>query len=101
MSILRSSCFLFCAFIFLSITAQTNANQKIDELLSTYVSSDAPGFSVKVINRWESVYSKGFGLSNLDYNIKNSDSTIFSIASIAKQFTASAIWALINDGKIS
>ena len=101
MSILRSSCFLFCVFIFLSATAQTNANQKIDELLSTYVSSDAPGFSVKVINRGESVYSKGFGLSNLDYNIKNSDSTIFSIASIAKQFTASAIWALINDGKIS
>ena len=101
MSILRSSCFLFCVFIFLSATAQTNANQKIDELLSTYVSSDAPGFSVKVINRGESVYSKGFGLSNLDYNVKNSDSTIFSIASIAKQFTASAIWALINDGKIS
>ena len=88
-------------FVFLSSKAQTNANQKIDELLATYVSNDAPGLSVKVINQGQSIYSKGFGLSSLDYNIKNSDSTVFSLASIAKQFTASAIWALANDGKIS
>jgi CubicO group peptidase (beta-lactamase class C family) len=84
-----------------SVTTQTNIQQKIDELLATYDSNDAPGLSVKVINQGESVYSKGFGLSNLDYNIKNSDSTIFSIASISKQFTAAGIWALVNDGKIS
>ncbi len=89
------------AFVFISTAAQTNVNQKIDELLASYVSNDSPGLSVKVINQNESVYSKGFGLSNLDYNIKNSDSTVFSLASIAKQFTASAVWALVNDGKIS
>lgn len=88
-------------FVFLSSKAQTNANQKIDELLAAYVSNDTPGLSVKVINQGQSIYSKGFGLSSLDYSIKNSDSTVFSLASIAKQFTASAIWALANDGKIS
>lgn len=98
---LRSTCLLIGVFVFLSSKAQTNANLKIDELLATYVSNDAPGLSVKVINQGQSIYSKGFGLSSLDYNIKNSDSTVFSLASIAKQFTASAIWALANDGKIS
>lgn len=98
---LRNTCLLIGVFVFLSSKAQTNANQKIDELLATYVSNDAPGLSVKVINQGESIYSKGFGLSSLDYDIKNSDSTVFSLASIAKQFTASAIWALANDGKIS
>lgn len=98
---LRNTCLLIGVFVFLSSKAQTNANQKIDELLATYVSNDAPGLSVKVINQGQSIYSKGFGLSSLDYNIKNSDSTVFSLASIAKQFTASAIWALANDGKIS
>ncbi|WP_282031134.1 serine hydrolase domain-containing protein [Winogradskyella eximia] len=98
---LRSACLFIGVFVFLSSKAQTNANQKIDELLVTYVSNDAPGLGVKVINQGQSIYSKGFGLSSLDYNIKNSDSTVFSLASIAKQFTASAIWALANDGKIS
>ncbi|MBU2929463.1 serine hydrolase domain-containing protein, partial [Winogradskyella psychrotolerans] len=98
---LRNTCLLIGVFVFLSSKAQTNANQKIDELLATYVSNDAPGLSVKVINQGQSIYSKGFGLSSLDYNIKNSDSTVFSLASIAKQFTASAIWALADDGKIS
>ncbi|MBU2922718.1 beta-lactamase family protein [Winogradskyella psychrotolerans] len=98
---LRSACLLIGVLVFLSSKAQTNANLKIDELLATYVSNDAPGLSVKVINQGQSIYSKGFGLSSLDYNIKNSDSTVFSLASIAKQFTASAIWALANDGKIN
>jgi len=98
---LRSTCLLIGVFVFLSSKAQVNANQKIDEFLATYVSNDAPGLSVKVINQGQSIYSKGFGLSSLDYNIKNSDSTVFSLASIAKQFTASAIWALANDGKIN
>lgn len=92
---------LIVVSVFLISKAQINTNQKIDELLATYVSNDTPGLSVKVIDQGQSIYSQGFGLSNLDYNIKNSDSTVFSLASIAKQFTASAIWALVNDGKIS
>lgn len=97
----KNSCLIICAFVFISTTAQTKTNQKIDELLANYVSNDAPGLSVKVINQGKNVYSKGFGLSNLDYHIKNSDSTVFSLASIAKQFTSSAIWALVNEEKIS
>ena len=92
---------MVCSFVFCVLNAQTSEVKKIDELLATYDFNDAPGLSVKVINQGENIYSKGFGLSNLDYNIKNSDSTIFSIASISKQFTAAAIWALVNDGKIS
>ena len=101
MSTLTHCILLISLFVFCSINAQTDITQKIDELLDAYESTDSPGLSVKVINQGERIYSKGFGLSNLDYNIKNSDSTIFSIASISKQFTASAIWALVNDGKIS
>jgi len=81
--------------------AQTNVSQKIDNLLKIYASNDSPGLSVKVISSGKPVYSKGFGLSNLDYTIKNTDTTVFSLASIAKQFTASAIWALIKENKIS
>ncbi|WP_400075527.1 serine hydrolase domain-containing protein [Winogradskyella sp. R77965] len=101
MSILRYSCVLVCFFLCRIATAQKDVIQKIDTLLEVYDVKDTPGLSVKVINNGKSIYSRGFGLSNLDYNIKNSDSTIFSLASIAKQFTASSIWALINEEKIN
>lgn len=89
-------CFLNCAFL----SAQNNYTSEIDQLLEKYQSVDSPGLSVKVISGNESIYTKGFGLANLDYNIKNSDSTIFSLASIGKQFTASAIWVLVKEDKI-
>ncbi|MFT6729064.1 MAG: CubicO group peptidase (beta-lactamase class C family), partial [Glaciecola sp.] len=47
------------------------------------------------------LYSKGFGAANLDYSIKNTDSTVFSLASVSKQFTSAAIWSLINEKKLS
>ncbi len=89
-------CLLICAFL----SAQNNYTSEIDQLLEKYQSADAPGLSVKVVSGNESIYAKDFGLANLDYGIKNSDATIFSLASIGKQFTASAIWVLIKEGKI-
>ena len=100
MSILKYCRVLVCAFICCHLNAQIDVVQNMDELLGVYDSSNSPGLSVKVISQGRSIYSKGFGLSNLDYNIKNSDSTVFSLASIAKQFTASAIWALVIEGEI-
>jgi CubicO group peptidase (beta-lactamase class C family) len=100
MSILRYSVVCFVFLIFCNLKAQENTSQSINELLKVYDSNDEPGLSVKVIIGDESIYSKGLGLSNLDYDIKNSDSTVHNIASITKQFTASAIWSLINENKI-
>jgi CubicO group peptidase (beta-lactamase class C family) len=101
MSILKYCKVFVCVFICFHLNAQIDVVQKMDELLGVYDSSNSPGLSVKVISQGRSIYSKGFGLSNLDYDIKNSDSTVFSLASIAKQFTASAIWALVIEGKIN
>ncbi|RSK41738.1 serine hydrolase domain-containing protein [Mangrovimonas spongiae] len=101
MSVLKYGIVVFSLLVACNVNAQTNFTEKIDKLLSVYNSNDAPGLSVKVINEGKPVYSKGFGLSNLDYTVKNSDSTVYNVASIGKQFTASAIWSLIKDQKIS
>lgn len=101
MQIVKCYCFLLFVLGCLISNAQTDIFQKIDNLLEDYVSNSLPGLSVKVISQGTPIYSKGFALSNLDYNIKNSDSTVYNIASITKQFTAAAIWALINEDKLS
>jgi CubicO group peptidase (beta-lactamase class C family) len=46
------------------------------------------------------VFAKGYGLADLEYNIKNTDSTIFHMASISKQFTAFSIVLLARAGKL-
>lgn len=91
---------VFCCLICAYLSAQNKYTSKINELLEKYESADAPGLSLNVISGKESIYAKGFGLANLDYNIKNSDTTIFSLASIGKQFTAAAVWVLVQKGKI-
>lgn len=101
MSILKYSIASFVFLIFCHLKAQENTSQRINQLLKEYDSNDKPGLSVKVIKDDKSIYAKGFGLSNLDYDVKNSDSTVHNIASVTKQFTASAIWSLINEDKLS
>ncbi len=84
-----------------SLKAQTALTQKIDTLLKMYDTKDVPGLAIKITKGDTILYSKGFGIANLDYNIKNSDSTVFSIASISKQFTAAAVWSLIQTSNLS
>jgi CubicO group peptidase (beta-lactamase class C family) len=46
------------------------------------------------------VYSKGYGLANMEYNIANTPETIFHMASVSKQFTAYSIILLARQGKL-
>ena len=101
MSIVKYSIVCVALSVFLNLKAQENISKSIDGILKAYNSNDKPGLSVKVLKDGKSIYAKGFGLSNLDYDVKNSDSTVHNIASVTKQFTASAIWSLINEDKLS
>ena len=88
-------------FISSLATFGQNINSKIDSILQKYEQPNAPGLGIGIIKDGKIIYSKGIGLATLEYNIKNSDSTVFSIASIAKQFTAACTWVLIKENKLS
>ncbi|MBX2841041.1 MAG: beta-lactamase family protein [Flammeovirgaceae bacterium] len=73
----------------------------MDSIFQSYDYNSAPGLSVGVVKGSELLFKKGFGLANLDYGIKNSETSVFDVGSIAKQFTAACIWTLLDSGKIS
>ena len=73
--------------------------QAIDHLFQR--PEGAPGYAVAVIHDGELVFAKGYGLANLDDSIPITADTSFHLASVSKQFTASAIALLILDHKIS
>ncbi len=72
-----------------------------DALFKKAIGDHDPGASVLVAKNGQILYEKGFGFANLKKDIPITPETEFRIGSITKQFTASAILKLQEEGKIS
>tara|TARA_Y100001972_G_scaffold121746_1_gene166257 strand:+ start:1337 stop:2815 length:1479 start_codon:yes stop_codon:yes gene_type:complete len=71
----------------------------IDNYLTQSASNGFSG-SVLVAKKGEIILSKGYGWADRENKIPNSPLTVFNIGSVTKQFTASAILKLVEQGKI-
>ena len=96
-------CVLLCTFLFNYADAQLSdsLNKRIDSIFADYDKINSPGCALAILKDGKIVYKKGYGISNLDYNIAISPSSIFHVASLSKQFTAAAILLLSLQGKLS
>lgn len=74
---------------------------KIDSLFVKFDNLNSPGYAIGISKNGNTLYKKGYGAANLDYNIPIKTDSKFSIASVSKQFTAACIALLILDNKIS
>lgn len=95
---------LFTLFIVALITA-TNALaqenvKKIDALLNQYYEYGQFNGSILVADKGKVIYEKGFGMANMEWAIPNQPDTKFRIGSVTKQFTATLILQLVDEGKI-
>jgi CubicO group peptidase (beta-lactamase class C family) len=70
-------------------------------IFKPYDRHDGPGCAVAVISSGRVIFTKGYGMANLEYDIPITPTTIFDIASVSKQFTGWAISTLIQEGKVS
>lgn len=64
-------------------------------------SGEVPGAALLIQQDGEAVVRRGFGLAEVETGRKVTPTTAFRLASISKQFTASAILLLAQDGKLS
>lgn len=96
-------CILLCTFLFNYVDAQLSdsLSKRIDSIFADYDKLNSPGCALAILKDGKIVYKKGYGISNLDYNIAISPSSIFHVASLSKQFTAAAIVLLSLQGKLS
>src|ERR1700758_2254431 len=69
-------------------TPLPNKTQRIDQVVSHYQKLGYFNGAILVADRGKVIYSKGIGKASFDYDIPNTPSTKFGIASITKQFTA-------------
>ena len=80
---------------------QIKESQAIDSIFSDWNKADVPGCALGIIKDGALIYSKGYGLANMEYDIPNSGSAVFRIGSTSKQFTAACIVLLAEQGKLS
>ncbi|MEM1325328.1 MAG: serine hydrolase domain-containing protein [Bacteroidota bacterium] len=75
--------------------------QQVDSIFQSFDNDYTPGVAVGFIKDNEWILSKTYGMANLDYQVPVSDSSVFSLASVSKQFTAFGILLLKEQGRLS
>ncbi|WP_170064410.1 serine hydrolase domain-containing protein [Polaribacter glomeratus] len=92
--------FLLLSFSICSFS-QFTQSAAIDSIFVEWNKADTPGCALGIIKNNELIYTKGYGLANMEYDIPNSASSVFRIGSTSKQFTAACIILLAEKGKLS
>ena len=80
---------------------QAIESNAIDSLFAEWNTTQSPGCALGIMRNGQLIYSKGYGMANLEYTIPNSDSTVFRIGSTSKQFTAACIILLVEQGRLT
>ena len=98
-----TSTFIFGFFLLFSCEDKSTDGTpgKIDNLFRHWDNPNSPGAAIAVIKDGQIVFTKGYGMANLEYNIPITPSSIFHIASESKQYTAFCIVLLAQEGRLS
>lgn len=94
--------YLLFTFILLGqiIYPQQLNNNKITELIKSYEKGTSFSGVVLLTEKDSAIYRKAFGYSNKTFDIKNTISTRFNLASISKEIVVTAVIKLASEGKI-
>ncbi len=74
---------------------------KVDKLFSRWDKPDSPGCALGIIKNGQLIYSRGYGMANLEHGIPITSKSVFRIGSTSKQFTATCMALLEEEGKLS
>lgn len=85
---------------FLGLPAATRADDVDDFLAAQMQWQQIPGLSLAVVKAGTVVKAQGYGFANLETQALASAETAFKLGSLSKQFLASAILLLVQDGKV-
>ena len=84
-------------------TGQTDIldTSQLDSYFSINMPADEPGGAILIMKDDSIIFSKGYGLADLELKTKIDENTLFNIGSISKTFVSNAILMLQAEGKLS
>ncbi len=86
--------------VLMIIGCEISEQAKVDRLFENYT-GDVPGAAVMIIKDGKAIFSKTYGLANLEKKTEVQTRTNFRLASVTKQFTAMCIMKLVENGKLN
>jgi CubicO group peptidase (beta-lactamase class C family) len=89
-----------CTYSLLSF-GQLKESQEIDNIFKQWCKQNVPGGAIGIIKDGELMYSKGYGIADLEHDIKISSSSVFNICSISKEFVSFSLLLLEEQGKLN
>ena len=97
-----SGCILIAAFCCSTLQAQSakDTSDKIEKIFARYKPQN-PGAQLTISKNGVILFSKAWGMANLENNIPMSLNNVSEAGSVSKQFTAAAILMLEMQGKLS
>jgi CubicO group peptidase (beta-lactamase class C family) len=88
--------------IVLAVLAYASSAQaqpdRLKQVVQPYVDAQMFMGSVLVAKNGKVIFSKSYGMADLEWSVPNSSTTRFNIASMTKQFTAASILLLEDRG---
>src|SRR3712207_5112220 len=82
--------------------AQDFSETRIDDYIRAEMQAQQiPGVALAVVKDGNVVLARGYGLANVEHQVPVKPETIFQSGSTGKQFTATAVMILVEEGKLS
>ena len=102
---LSAACIALLPRVFLSALFVHGQTTHTTAAVAEYVRAEMqrqhiPGLSLLVSKGGKIVLAQGFGLSNVELQVPVKPETVFQSGSVGKQFTATAVMMLVEEGKI-
>jgi len=93
----------FCLMLFFAVAAQSAGSSA--DAVDSYIQSELqrqhiPGLSLLVVRDGVIVRAQGYGWANVELQVPVKPETVFQSGSVGKQFTATAVMMLVEEGKI-
>jgi CubicO group peptidase (beta-lactamase class C family) len=98
---------LLLSSLFSILPAQRQTFKQIDEIFAEFTRQDKtyplgrPGCALAVVRNGEIFYKQGYGMADLEHGIPITPQSVFYAGSVSKQFVATSILLLEEQGKLS
>ena len=92
---------LIAALVPLVFSPVTARPDTVDDYIEAEMKKrQIPGVALAVVQYGKIIKVKGYGLANVEHNVPVALDTVFRLASMTKQFTATAMMLLVEKGKV-
>lgn len=92
---------LIAVTFLMTLTVCEGKEQQVDTLFSAYQGRSVPGASVLVVRDGKPVLIASYGMADLEKSVAVQPESNFRLASITKQFTATCVMMLVEQGALS